>query len=345
MLRNIIILLVFMGWADVVFAANTDTLYVANADGKTVLIYHVQLGETIFMLAKRFHCPPAMLADANGLSYKNTLKDSTEIKIPLGDYNYIKTKPDNYKPRQIKRLYYKVQSGESDYFSVSRSTGVDREYLKQWNRNSDNMLQAGDVVLAGWVLYDESQVPGYKEAPVKVVFEDAKNKTAATDKKVAMPAPVVKPEEKAKSKISVVDEEHKAGSKPKVAEKMPVKELLTFNPDTSKFKTSDAEMTYMKQTQNETKLQTEKGPAVFFDMTSGKTGSVFLGFHNNVARGTIIKVYNPGTGKAVFVKILGPLPETKQYYNSIMGISSDAKEALGIKENRLWCDLSFAVKE
>jgi murein DD-endopeptidase MepM/ murein hydrolase activator NlpD len=345
MLRNIILLVVFVCLGYAASAASSDTLYIANVEGRTVLIYNVQLGETIFMLAKRFHCPPAILADANGLSYRNTLKDSTTIKVPLGDYNFIKTKPDNYKPRQIKRLYYKMQTGESDYFSVSRSTGVDREYLKQWNRNIDNMLQAGDIVLAGWILYDESQVPGYKEAPVKVVFEDAKNKTTVSDKKTTSSATLVKPEEKAKSKINVIDEEHKAGAKPKVADKLTAKELVTFNPDTSKFKTSDAEITYMKQTQNETKLQTEKGPVVFFDMIGGKSGNVFLGFHSNVPRGTIIKVYNPGTGKAVFVKILGALPETKQYYNSIMGISSDAKEALGIKETRLWCELSFAEKE
>jgi LysM repeat protein len=341
MLRKIIITVLFFCCYQKATAVSNDTLYVTNQEGKTFLVYNVQLGETIFMLAKRFHCPPALLADANGLSFRNTLKDSTEIKIPLGDYNYIKAKPDNYKPRQIKRLYYKVQAGESDFFSVGRSTGVDREYLKQWNRLYDNMLQAGDVLLVGWVLYDESQVPGYKEAPVKVIYDDGKNKTAANEKKANEPITATKTEDKAKGKILVVDEDHKPGAKPKT----PVKELIAVNADTSKFKTSETELSYLKQTRNETHLQTEKGPAVFFDMNSGKSGNVFLGFHNGVARGTIIKVYNPGTSKAIFVKILGPMPETKQYYNSIMGISSDAKEALGIKENRLWCELSFAEKE
>jgi len=103
----------------------------------------------------------------------------------------------------------------------------------------------------------------------------------------------------------------------------------------------DAEMnTYNSQTNNGQSVMTEKGPAVFFD-NAGKPG-MFYAFHNTTKRGTIIKVYNPGNGKSVYVKVLGPLPETKQYANSIIGVSSSAKEALGETGDKLWCELSFA---
>jgi len=328
-----------------VIAQDNDSLYVVSKDSKCYISYRVKLGETLFMLAKRFHCPPALIADANGFTYRNTIKDSTSILIPLGDYNYLKAKPENLRLSQIRRLFYKVKTDENNLSKLSYITGVSRENLQQWNRLYDNMIQVGDIFLVGWVVYDETQVPDYKEPPKQIIFED-KTKAKNTDikKPVVAATPKQAPqEEKLKSKIVVVDEDRKNGNKNKTADKANVKELIIPILDTSKFKTSETEQLYMKQTHNETKITTEKGPAVFFDMAGGHGGNVFYGFHNSVPRGTIIKVYNPGTGKAIYVKILGPLPETKQYYNSIMGINSDAKEALGVKETRVWGELSFAA--
>ncbi len=98
---------------------------------------------------------------------------------------------------------------------------------------------------------------------------------------------------------------------------------------------------YNTQTNNGLNVLTEKGTAVFFEK-QGKS-NVYYAFHNEVARGGIIKVFNPGTGKTIYAKVLGPLPDTKQYANSIIGISDSAKEALGISDNRAWCELSYAA--
>jgi LysM repeat protein len=98
---------------------------------------------------------------------------------------------------------------------------------------------------------------------------------------------------------------------------------------------------YNAQTNNGLNVLTEKGTAVFFEKP-GKS-VIYYAFHNEVARGAIIKVFNPGTGKTIYAKVLGPLPDTKLYANSIIGISNGAKEALGIADNRAWCELSYAA--
>jgi len=328
-----------------------DSLYIISKDSKLFIEYRVKPGETLFMLAKRFHCPPAMLADANGITYRNAIKDSTDINIPLGDYNYLKEKPDKMRLSQIRRLYYKVPSGQNDIIYISRNTGVSKDNLQQWNRLYDNMIQVGDVILVGWVVYDETQVPDYKAPPTQVIFDDqtksknatANKPTATQDKPAVIPDPKQAVPDDKKSKIVVMDEDRKNGTKNKNKPQAKPQELLVPIMDTSKYKTSETELAYMKQTHNESQIISEKGPAVFFDMPGVHGGNVFLGFHNTVPRGTIIKVYNPGTSRAIYVKILGPMPETKQYYNSILGINSDAKEALGVKETRLWCELSYAA--
>ena len=111
-------------------------------------------------------------------------------------------------------------------------------------------------------------------------------------------------------------------------------------PDTAKHAFGELDSVYNVQTTNGTNTITEKGTAVFFDKT-GKN-DVCYAFHNTTQRGTIIKIMNPGTGKIVYAKVLGPIPETKLYANSIIGISSIAKDALGITDNKAWCELYYS---
>lgn len=99
---------------------------------------------------------------------------------------------------------------------------------------------------------------------------------------------------------------------------------------------------YNRQTNNGLNVLTEKGTAVFFEKAGRNT--MFYAFHNEAARGSIIKVHNPGSGKSTYVKVLGPLPDTKLYAGSIIGISDGAKEALGIvNDAKAWCELSYAA--
>jgi hypothetical protein len=96
---------------------------------------------------------------------------------------------------------------------------------------------------------------------------------------------------------------------------------------------------FNRQTNNGINVLTEKGTAVFFEKP-GKN-NVYYAFHNATPRNSVIKVFNPGTGKTIYVKVLGPLPDTKLYSGSIIGISNAAKEALGVTDNKAWCELSY----
>lgn len=97
---------------------------------------------------------------------------------------------------------------------------------------------------------------------------------------------------------------------------------------------------YNRQTNNGMNVLTEKGTAVFFE-NKGKS-TLYFAFHNSTPRGSIIKVSNPGSGKFVYVKVLGPVPNTKLYANSIIGICEAAKEDLGVSDNKAWCELSYS---
>ena len=96
---------------------------------------------------------------------------------------------------------------------------------------------------------------------------------------------------------------------------------------------------FNRQTYNGMSVLTEKGTAVFFDK-AGKN-NVYFAFHNATPRGTVIKVFNPGTGKTIYVKVLDKIPPSKLYSNCIIGISTSAREALGVTDNKAWVEISY----
>ena len=117
------------------------------------------------------------------------------------------------------------------------------------------------------------------------------------------------------------------------------KNRIVTTVDTAKHAFGELDSLYNMQTKNGTNIIAEKGTAVFFD----KAGSnkIYYAFHNTSARGAVIKVVNPGTGRTIYVKVLGPIPDTKLYANCIIGICSGAKDALGITDNKGWVELSY----
>jgi LysM repeat protein len=98
---------------------------------------------------------------------------------------------------------------------------------------------------------------------------------------------------------------------------------------------------FNRQTNNGVNVINEKGTAVFYEKTSKK--HEYLAFHNATPPGSVIKVMNPGNGKFIYVRVIGAIPATRQYANCVIGISSEAKEALGVTDNKTWCELSYPL--
>ncbi len=110
--------------------------------------------------------------------------------------------------------------------------------------------------------------------------------------------------------------------------------------DTSKHAFGELDSAYNAQTRNGTNTLSEKGTAVFFEKAGAN--KIYYAFHSTTPRGAIIKITNPGTGRTVYAKVLGPIPDTKLYANSIIGICSAAKDALGINDTKAWVELQYS---
>lgn len=281
--------------------------------GDWAIEYEVEQESTLFALAKRFHVPPAKLADINNVGYQKKLERGTIVYIPLGAYNQVTEDPkDDF---NHKALFYDVKSGDN-LFRIAHMAGVRQKEMQEWNGLNDNDISGKQRLFVGWVLFD---APAFSE-----------NTNGDDISEVVDKIPVNKKDFFNSDEYERVVQE-KDGETIIVLRRKP-KDTL-----------SEIAKIYMDQTGNEEVINDEKGTGVFFDMKGKVQGvDVYYAFHNTARRGTIIKIHNPGTGKTVYAKVLGPLPNTKQYHGAIIGISSGAKDELLVPEDRTWCEVKYA---
>ncbi len=342
MLRLLITVLLFIT-SYISFAASADSLFVISKGEKWVIGHTVKRGETIFSIARQYHVPPAKLADENGLNYQSGLPVGVQLYVPLETYNKAtaSTPSNGWKP-----VHYRVRQGDNLY-RISKTINEQQRVLQDWNSLPDNSVEVGQALVVARVLYDE-QTANFNGSSVGSV-PDKKQPTQQ--------APVAQQEVKkvipATTGTAANGQKYTLEMKEKQERQSDGSMATVYTRDTVWNDTLGMYgKVYMQQTAGERYVIEEKGSAVFFE-TPNKVKSrygndakntLIYAFHNLAKRGTIIKVYNPGTDKYVFVKVMGPLPETKQYYNSLIGIGDDAKEILGIIEDKAWVELKYNSK-
>ena len=285
-----------------------DTLWVQQRDNKPYLLHKIRSGENLFLLSKRYSVPPAVLADHNDVTYQDGLSPGLKFKIPIDKYNYIRIEG----MVDSRPLYYKADE-EDNLHSISRMFNVSQGTIQRWNHMNDAAIEARQVLQVGWIAYDKSQKPFPSSVlPVKSDTLIAK-----------IPRPGVAP-----SKLP------KPAGKP-VKDSM-IRAVIAVDSE-------DEETALEKQFKAENdgiSLTEEAGAAVFYNLKAAQEG-VYYAFHNMARKGSVIKVQNPASRKIIYAKVIGPIPNLKEYHNAIVGLSSNAVPALGAHDKRMFCKLKY----
>ncbi|MBS1782313.1 MAG: LysM peptidoglycan-binding domain-containing protein [Bacteroidetes bacterium] len=287
------------------FAQKNDSLFVIPGHSGMSVEYKVKSGETVFSIARKFHVPPAILTDANDFSFQQNLVIGTRVIVPLGAYNLLNAEPIN---NEAQPYYYRVTS-ESKPSKIAKYTSASWVTIQRWNNLTTSTLNVGQALLLGWVMYDATPMNLPKTTAettrIKVVEDDMNPRTKKSSEVV-----YIKPE-------------------PVIAQPLP---------DTI----SEGEQLFLSQTNQGGSVFQEKGTAAFFIRAGRSTNGIYFAFHNNAKRGAILKIFSPVSGKTIYAKVIGTIPNTAIFHNAILGISSDAKVALGARSNKLWCEVSYA---
>src|SRR6202035_5314300 len=78
--------------------------------------------------------------------------------------------------------------------------------------------------------------------------------------------------------------------------------------------------------------KTINGQAGTFKSSSGWEDGKYYALMNNVQVGTIVKITDQGTGKSVFAKVLGQLPDMRESAGLMVRLSNAAAAELGEAE-------------
>ena len=130
-------------------------------------------------------------------------------------------------------------------------------------------------------------------------------------------------------------------SSPTIALKKEVKTPVAIEPKTVPVKDNSPVITAKNYSYENSKEVNETGLAGWInDKNSNPKKSIAL--HNSAVIGTIMKVSNPSTGKMVYVKIIGTIPNAIENENLVILLSKAAASLIDATEPKFKVNLTYA---
>jgi len=311
--------------------SQSGELLVQGQTGKLYLEHTVIAKENWYSVGRLYNLSPKELAAFNHLTLQKTLTIGQVLEIPLTAVNFSQT--DKKAPTEtLVPLYYIVQEKEWMYRVSVNHNKVPIPTLEKWNHISKDQVRAGLHLIVGFLKVKTSlsalatgagttHQAGVAAAPVS---KTPVTKQAVSDSPVANPAT------------------GKTGGNPPAGQTTgsnPVKSGSAMTgTNGSPSKTGDegnatATLAHFnggvfRADYNETD-KSISGACGIFKSTSGWQDGKYYALMNGVPVGTIVKVVGSVSGKTVYAKVLGQLPDMKESAGLAIRISNAAASELG----------------
>jgi LysM repeat protein len=269
------------------------------------LVHSVKKGETLSVIAKHYRTTTGAIMHLNGMNSKSKLKIGQKIKIPSGSTVAVKEAkpqpvaaavPAETKPASVNATskLHTVGAKETLY-SISKKYKVTVAAIQQWNHLKNTNIHSGQKLVVGYT--DAAQVP---TNPVSIPVE--------TKADISAPV-VVTPQPQQQAVTTPIKKETQTATAINSAN------VGSEGLFVSLYQRTDKELS---------------GDAATFKTASGWLDKKYYILINNVAEGTIVRVAS--NNKAVYAKVLGPLPDIKEDTGLLARISNAAAASLGIND-------------
>jgi LysM repeat protein len=304
--------------------AQGNDLQVQGVTPNLYVVHTVQPKENWYSVGRIYNISPKQLAPYNKLSLEKALAIGQTLKVPLTADNFSqdgsKAADEIFVP-----VHHTLQEKEWLYRVSVNYNKVPVENLEKWNGINKDQAKAGLKLIVGYLKVKTTQ---------SALASNGETKIASTN-----PVPLVipedkKPEAKEQKKpvtVPAVENIDPSQARNNTAQKEESKPVATpvVNNNTS----TDSKLSYFRG-QYEESGKSISGNAGIFKSTSGWSDGKYYALVNNVPVGTIVKVNNPVSGKTIFAKVLGSLPDMKESLGLIARLSDAAAaqmEATGVK--------------
>lgn len=289
------------------------------------LAHAVAAKETWYSIGRTYNLSPKDLAAYNRLSLSAPLEIGQQIRVPLTAVNFSQTDGNRGTP-----VYHVVQPREWLYRISVNYNKVPVDLLQKWNGIGKDGAKPGTRLIVGYLLAKPgTSAGGVAKADPQPAATTVTSPVTADAKPATREEP--KPATREESKATPATHEQ-----PKPSETAHEQKSVP-----SPHSTSSVSPGSYFQGQYGDGTHAISGVAGIFKSTSGWKDGKYYALVNNVPVGTIVQVTLPSTGKLVYAKVLGELPEMKENAGLGLRISDAAAYELGTPENKFSVELKY----
>ena len=285
------------------FAAHgqADSLGVEKKGGQLLVIHKVKQGQTLYTLARRYGTSVKKIRGANP-ALDQVLKVGQIVKVP---YDQSIVRPN--------AKIHTVSAGETLY-AISRKYGLTVEQLKKLNNLTSNALARGQKLVV--------QKAARGKAPPVTTSPNSKPVAEQVEITQTAVAPSPSNQETTEETTTPQDSTERSGA-----------EELT---DTSRVQESPEPVMHNVTSFTEVK---EEGVAELIE--EEEPTNKFLALHKTASLGTVIKIRNLKNDLAVYVRVVGNIPDTADNDNILIKINKRVHDQLKAFDARFRVELSY----
>jgi hypothetical protein len=325
-----------------VVRSQSGQLLIQGQTGKLYLEHNVVAKENWYSIGRLYNVSPKVLAPYNHRTLGQPLTIGQALEIPLTATNFsqdgVKAPSESLVP-----VYHIVKEKEWMYRISVNHNKVPIPMLEKWNHINGDQLHPGLPMIVGYLKVKTALSALAATAGNAVASNPPPPATAATHQ--AQPAgsdasvstgkadsaglkTLARPETAAAVKTaSRVETGTSVKPEPKL-ETSPAAKAAAAVPNAPHFDGGVFRQDFSDEGHS------VNGQAGVFKSTSGWQDGKYYALMNNVNVGMIVKVTDQATGKSVFTKVLGQLPDMKESSGLAIRISNAAAAELGQGEGR-----------
>ena len=302
MIKRWLVLFMFVAQG---FAAHgqADSLGVEKKGGQLLVIHKVKQGQTLYALARRYGTSVKKIRGANP-ALDQVLKVGQIVKVP---YDQSILRPN--------AKIHTVSAGETLY-AISRKYGLTVEHLKKLNNLTSNALARGQ----------------------KLVVQEAAGGRVPVVTTSPNPKPVAEQAETTRTEVTPPPSNRETTEEETILAPQDSTELngaVEFT-DTSRVQQLPEPAKYNGTSFTEVK---EQGVAELIE--EEEPANKFLALHKTASLGTVIKIRNLKNDLAVYVRVVGNIPDTADNDNILIKINKRVHDQLKAYDPRFRVELSY----
>lgn len=342
----------FIGIQGVALSSNSiDSVGVSTKNGKQFIVHEVEAGETLYALSRKYNVDVQSIKDVNDDAINN-LSIGQRVLIPIT------------KPQEISGVKVHAVSSSETLFSISRLYGVQVDDLKKWNNLSENSISVGQkLMIKGGTENISNSTPENSEAS----FVNGKTHTVEQSQTLY-----------SISRMYNVSTDQIIEWNSLSSNSLNIGQVLIVSSGAVTTEAGEANSSMLPVNETASKKETESLSNDAVDPVVGSTVILgasstddldeeiiekpaekviqkglaeviepvsdtkkYLALHRDAPTGTIMQVKNEMNGQSVFVRIVGPIPETGDNAKVILKISKKAYDRLGAIDKRFPVEISF----